>query len=73
MTPRGGDHGGRRPTMSEAGPGVKKNIRFAIEDAALIEQQSAALGMTYAEMLMTALRHWLAAGHPGSPSVDGTD
>lgn len=62
MTPRGGKRdGGGRPPKSEAGPGVKKNIRFSQEGAALIESAAARLGMTYADLIEEAVRSYLAA------------
>lgn len=60
MTPRGGDRGGRRPTKSPSGPGVKKNIRFTPEGAAMIAENARRLGLTFAELIEAAVREYLA-------------
>lgn len=60
MTPRGGyREGGGRPPKSEAGPGVKKNILFSQEGAAMIQAGAARLGMTYADLIETAVSEYL--------------
>lgn len=61
MTPRGGKRtGAGRPTKSDAGPGVKKNIRFTQEGAAEIEVGARSLGMTFAALIEAAVSEYLA-------------